>query len=71
MTKLPLHIKNFNDKVRVMNQTRGKSVTLTSDEARNLHAEIYALLAENARLNYGRELSAQSTNTIEMDGGTF
>lgn len=66
---LPLHIKNFNNKVRAMNQSNGKILTLNAEEARSLHAEIYDLMATIAQLSKNTE---SSTNlSVEMDGGRF
>ena len=53
-----------------MNQTNGKLLTLNPQEARNLHAEIYDLMATIAML------SRAGTNdtpvvSISMDGGGF
>jgi hypothetical protein len=66
---LPLHIKKFNDRVRAMNQSNGKLLTMNAEEARSLHAEIYDLMATIANL------STKSTVTdivnISMDGGGF
>jgi hypothetical protein len=64
-----LHIKMFNDRVRAMNQSGGKILTLNAQEARSLHAEIYDLMATIAGLAKG------NTNTtdinVSMDGGKF
>jgi hypothetical protein len=68
-----IQIKNFNDKIRVMNQTQSKQIVLTAQEARNLHTEIYALLAQVADL-VGRSATAPVTQDvvqISMDGGKF
>jgi hypothetical protein len=66
---LPLHIKLFNDRVRVMNQSNGKILTLNAQEARSLHAEIYDLMATISHLSAssGRE----EIVTVAMDGGKF
>jgi hypothetical protein len=64
---LPFHIKMFNDKVRAMNQTNGKVLTLNPQEARNLHAEIYDLMATVAE--FSRVSTA--TSSAAMDGGGF
>jgi hypothetical protein len=67
---LPLHVKKFNDKVRAMNQSNGKLVTLNAEEARSLHAEIYDLMATIANLT--QQLGQDTTvATITMDGGGF
>ena len=64
---LPFHIKMFNDKVRAMNQSNGKILTLNAQEARNLHAEIYDLMATNVNLTR----TTSNTATVSMDGGGF
>jgi len=69
MPKLSLSIKNFNDRVKVMNQTGSKQLSLSADEARNLHADIFNLLANLA------EISASTSNNVStvsgLDGGGF
>jgi hypothetical protein len=69
MQKLSLSIKNFNDRVKVMNQTGSKQLCLSTDEARNLHADIFNLLANIA------ELSASASTNVPtvsgLDGGGF
>jgi hypothetical protein len=67
---LPFHIKLFNDRVRAMNQTNGKLLTLNPQEARNLHAEIYDLMATIANLAKVAENPA-SVIRVNMDGGGF
>ena len=69
-TNLPLHIKKFNDKVRVLNQGGSKVLTLNAEEARSLHAEIYDLMATIAQLSKNRETNT-TTTTVTMDGGGF
>ena len=63
------HVKLFNDKVRVLNQTNSKILTLNAQEARSLQAEIYDLMATISHLTK----SAPSDNVVEisMDGGGF
>jgi len=63
------HIKMFNDRVRVMNQSNGKILTLNAQEARNLHAEIYDLMATIADLKKAE--STDSEFNISLDGGKF
>ena len=69
MDNLPFHIKMFNDKLRVLNQTNGKLLTLNPQEARNLHAEIYDLMATIAELS--KNTALDDTVIINMDGGGF
>ena len=66
---LSIHVKMFNDKVRAMNQTNKRELHLSAEEARNLHTDIFALLAHIAELSGGNQ-SAQSVDIV-MDGGSF
>ena len=66
---LPFHIKLFNDRVRAMNQANSKLLTLNPQEARNLHAEIYDLMATNA--NLAQQAPAAKVSVVSMDGGSF
>lgn len=64
----PLQIRKFNDRVRAMNQANAKSLTLTAEEARVLHSEIYDLLATIAEMqNTKNDIVAE----VRMDGGVF
>ena len=69
-TNLPLHVKKFNDRVRAMNQANAKILTLNSEEARGLHAEIYDLMATIAGLSKDSSMATEITQ-ITMDGGGF
>jgi succinylarginine dihydrolase len=66
---LPFHIKMFNDRVRAMNQANGKLLTLNPQEARNLHAEIYDLMATIA--NLAQQAPVAKVSVVSMDGGSF
>lgn len=68
--KLSLHVRVFNDKVRVMNQTQSKQLILSAVEARNLHADIFALLAQIAELT-DKPVVENAVTQIGMDGGKF
>lgn len=68
MSNISAHVKNFNDRVRVMNQTNGKTLVLQAEEARNLHAEIFQLLA----MLTNQEVTAPKVETLSgLDGGKF
>lgn len=70
---LSLHLKMFNDKVKVMNQTNAKSLVLSQTEARNLHADLFDLLNHCATLSQHLD-NGDPDNTvvqINMDGGGF
>jgi hypothetical protein len=70
----PLHIQRFNDKIRMLNQAGSRELLLTATEARNIHTEIFELLAEITKL---QEKVIQLTENpvgiteVEMDGGGF
>ena len=64
--QLTLAMQAFNEKLRQMNQANGKQLVLPAAEARNLQADIFALLAEFA----SKPVEAQAESTqISMDGG--
>lgn len=69
MQKLSLSIKNFNDRVKVMNQTGSKQLCLSTDEARNLHADIFNLLSNIAELS--ANTSDNGPTMSGLDGGGF
>ncbi len=70
--QISLHLQNFNNRVKVMNQTNSKDLVLSALEARNLHAEIFELLAQIAALaKVPAEKSNDNDITIQMDGGGF
>jgi len=70
--QLSLHLKTFNKRVQVMNQTNAKELTLSALEARNLHAELFELLAHIADLTeIKKEIAAESVITAVGDGGSF
>ena len=69
MQKLSLSIKNFNERVKVMNQTGSKQLALSAEEARNLHADIFNLLANIAELQASPQPVAYTSSGL--DGGSF
>lgn len=71
MQKLSISIKNFNERVKIMNQTGGKQLSMSADEARNLHADIFNLLANLNELQTVAEINSPNPNTISLDGGGF
>jgi len=70
--QLSLHLKNFNKRVQVMNQTNARELILSALEARNLHAELFELLAHVADLTELKDQQEQaSVVTVVSDGGNF
>ena len=70
MQSLSLALKNFNDRGKQMNQSGSKQLMLSADEARNLHADIFILLANFAEAQATSAESPTMTE-IDMDGGGF
>ena len=75
MDNLTLHIKKFNDKVRMLNSNASKNLVLTAQEARSLHADIQDILSHCVALSKKLETVTQSDSkevlTITVDGGKF
>ena len=70
--QLSLHLKTFNNRVKVMNQTNAKDLVLSKVEAQNIHADIFELLAQIAELAQIKEQAeAEAVITVGMDGGGF
>jgi hypothetical protein len=69
---LTVHLKMFNDKLKLMNQTQGKQLVLSATEARNLHADLFDLLNHCATLSAKLEVKPlEDITTVKMDGGTW
>ena len=70
--QLSVVLQRFNDRVRAMNQTRSKDLTMSADDARNLHSEVFGLLAQIADLSARtNEDSGEEVVVINMDAGRF
>jgi len=63
MDDLSIHIKNFNDRVRAMNQTHSRDLTMTTD--------IFAVLALVTELTSQLNTREEATVEVVMDGGGF
>lgn len=70
MDNAPLHIRSFNDKIRILNQSHGKNIVLTAQEARGLHNDIYDLMATIAAMAKDNTSNAEVIS-VGMDGGSF
>jgi hypothetical protein len=71
MQQISLSIQNFNNKVKQLNQTNSKQVMLSADEARNLHSDIFTLLANIAEIQSKSQSTPQKSSEISLDGGGF
>lgn len=70
--QLSLHLKKFNDRVKVLNQTNAREMVLTAAEARQLQADIFDLLTQIQAMSVVSQPSqTNEVVDIEMDGGGF
>ena len=69
---LTVHLKMFNDKVKLMNQSQSKQLILSAQEARNLHADLFDLLNHCATISQKlQEKRQDDIVSVGMDGGSF
>ena len=69
---LTMHLKMFNDKVKLMNQSQSKQLILSAQEARNLHAYLFDLLNHCATIIQKlKEKRQDDVVSVGMDGGSF
>jgi hypothetical protein len=71
--QLSLHLKKFNDRVKVLNQTNAKDLSLTAAEARQLQADIFDLLNKiNDLVDLKKTQQIEnSVITVDVLGGKF
>ena len=67
---LSIDVRAYNERVRVMNQSQASKLVMTAQEARNLHSDIFALLAKFAELSAKPQVEPEVAN-FDMDGGGF
>ena len=68
---LPLHIRMYNDRVRAMLSANSRILTLNSQEAQGLYAEIYELMATISYLSRTHAEKGETVTTMQVDGGSF
>jgi len=72
MDNVGIHVKNFNERVKAMNQTQSKELTLSAQDVRNLHSDIFAILAHVTELsNVFDNYNTNEIVQINVDGGGF
>lgn len=72
MQQISIAIRNFNDRVKQMNQTNSRQLVLSADDARNLHSDVYALLNNVTELLLQLNTDTTEENTsVSLDGGGF
>ena len=64
-----LSFRKFNESVRKMNQSNGKQLVLTAQEARSLHNDIFTMLTTLA--DSIAESAPEEVAVINLDGGSF
>lgn len=69
--QLSLHLKTFNNRIQVMNQTNAKELTLSALDARNLHNDIFELLTKINELVEVKKASEEQVIQIDIGGGGF
>jgi hypothetical protein len=70
--QLSLHLKKFNDRVKILNQTNSKDLVLSAAEARQLQADIFDLLAKiNDLVEIKQQATADPVIQVNMQGGKF
>jgi hypothetical protein len=70
--QLSLHLKKFNDRIKVMNQTNAKDLNLSAQEARQIHADIFDLLNKINDITTDKKAKAiQEAVVLNLDGGNF
>lgn len=72
MQQISIAIRNFNDRVKQMNQTNSRQLTLSAEEARNLHSDVYGLLNNITELvTMSQTTESPKSNPLNLDGGGF
>jgi hypothetical protein len=72
MQQISIAIRNFNDRVKQMNQTNSRQLTLSAEEARNLHSDIYGLLNNVTELvSMSQPTETPKSGPLSLDGGGF
>ena len=69
--QLSLHLKKFNDRVKVMNQTNSKDLNLSAAEARQLQADIFDLLTQIQALSEVKDSRENEVINIQVKGSGF
>lgn len=71
MQAISLSIRNFNDRVKQMNQTNSRQLVMSAEEARNLHSDIFALLNNVSEIVSAQNNKERAASSISLDGGAF
>lgn len=69
--QLSLHLKKFNDRVKVLNQTNAREMVLTAAEARQLQADIFDLLTQIQALAEVKSSTENEVISVQVKGSGF
>ena len=68
--QLSLHLKAFNNRVKVLNQTNSRELVLTAGEARQLQADIFDLLTQIQALTEVKSAEPEVI-AVQVKGASF
>lgn len=68
--QLSLHLKAFNNRVKVLNQTNSRELVLTAGEARQLQADIFDLLTQIQALTEVKSAEPEII-AVQVKGASF
>jgi hypothetical protein len=68
--QLSLHLRKFNDRVKVLNQTNSRELVLSAGEARQLQADIFDLLTQIQSLTEVRS-NEPEVIAVQVKGAGF
>lgn len=68
--QLSLHLRKFNDRVKVLNQTNSRELVLSAAEARQLQADIFDLLTQIQALAEVKS-SEPEIIAVQVKGSSF
>lgn len=69
--QLSLHLKKFNDRVKVLNQTNARELVLSAAEARQLQADIFDLLTQIQALTEVKDSNQNEVIAVQVKGAGF
>jgi len=69
--QLSLHLRKFNDKIKVLNQTNARELVLSAAEARQLQADIFDLLTQIQNLAEVKNQTENEVIQVQVKGAGF
>lgn len=69
--QLSLHLRKFNDRVKVLNQTNARDLVLSAAEARQLQADIFDLLTQIQALAEVKDSNQNEIIAVQVKGAGF